>query len=320
MASLFPVLAYSQNEVIDISRDSKVQLRLIDRLIDLGTHHREIEGFFSQLDSNVDQYIEARSASERVHSFDIDIATKENQIRELDRTLAHTNFQLQKDWDRRAGLIKQIGETATQYGEVVKSVAQDGNAAELPDLSEDDKEDPDLQSYYGSVAQALEKLKGQIEEDIQVFEETMVTAETNRQQWQDKKDLWDKSFQQFLQEIGGEQAALSAQRTKLAEDVEGLKEKRQFFAQQAADFPEQAQQYESLLDQLDGAKGRLYQARSAVYAELTKKSSGRLRLNLKMGADRSKFDQALEDLFHGDEHSTKIPRATCSVDVTQVVC
>ena len=38
VASLFPVLAYSQNEVIDISQDTNVQLRLIDRLIDLDTY------------------------------------------------------------------------------------------------------------------------------------------------------------------------------------------------------------------------------------------------------------------------------------------
>ena len=299
VASLFPVLAYSQNEVIDISRDSNVQLRLIDRLIDLETHYSTIDECVSLLDSKVGQYIEARSASEWVQSFDIDIATKENLIRELDRTLAHTNFQLQKDWERRAGLIKQIAETANQYGKAVKSIALDGNTDELPDLSGHDKEDIDLQSYYDAVAQALGELKAQIEKDIQVFEGTMVTLETHRQRWQDKKDLWDKSFRQFLQEIGGEQAALATQRTKLAEDVEELKAKRQIFVQQAAEFPEQAQQYETLLDQLDSAKTQLHRARSAVYAELTKKSSGRLRLNLKMGADRSSFDKALEDLFRG---------------------
>ena len=62
VASLFPVLAYSQNEVIDISRDSNVQLRLIDRLIDLETHRSKIEECVSLLDTKVGQYIEARSA------------------------------------------------------------------------------------------------------------------------------------------------------------------------------------------------------------------------------------------------------------------
>ena len=92
VASLFPVLAYSQNEVIDISRDTNVQLRLIDRLIDLAEHHREIGQYISQLDSVCDQYIEARSASEKIQLLDVDIATKQNQIRELDRALAHDNF------------------------------------------------------------------------------------------------------------------------------------------------------------------------------------------------------------------------------------
>ena len=132
-----------------------------------------------------------------------------------------------------------------------------------------------------------------------MFEETMVTAESHRQRWQDNKDLWDKEFQKFLQETGGEQAALSTQRTKLAAEVEDLKQTRQAFVQRAAQFPRHAKEYESLLDQLDRAKRRLYEARLAVYVELTKKSSGRLKLNLKAGADKSKFDHALQGLFHG---------------------
>ena len=299
VASLFPVLAYSQNEVIDISRDTNVQLRLIDRLIDLDTYHREIGDYISQLESNTDQYIEARTASEMVQSYDVDIATKENRIRELDRTLAHANFQKQKAWDRRAGLIKQIAETATQYGEVAKSVVRDEDAAQLPSLSKDDEDDPELKSYQGRVAQALGKLRAEIQGTIQVFEETMVTAESHRRRWQDNKGLWDKEFQTFLQETGGEQAALSTQRTKLAAEVEDLKQTRQAFVQRAAQFPRHAKEYESLLDQLDRAKRRLYEARSAVYVELTEKSSGRLRLNLKAGADRSQYDHVLEDLFRG---------------------
>ena len=299
VASLFPVLAYSQNEVIDISRDGNVQLRLIDRLTDLTIHYREIATFISQLEINTDKYIEARLASERVQSFDIDIATKENQIHELDRTLGHANFQMQKTWERRAGLIEKITQTATQYGEAAQKTAQEGEDSELPSLSEDDENDVEFQSYYSAVAQALAKLQTELQADIQVFEETMVGAEVQRHNWQAKKDLWDKDFQEFLLETGGKQAALSTQRSKLASEVDDLKQERQIFAQRASEFQQHAQEYESLLDKLDRAKGGLYQARSAVYMELTEKSSGRLRLTLKAGADKTKYDHTLEELFRG---------------------
>ena len=147
--------------------------------------------------------------------------------------------------------------------------------------------------------QALSKLQTAIKGDINVFNDTMVKADLHRQKWQDMKNLWDIEFQEFLQETGGEQAALSAQRTRLAAEVKDLNQRRQAFLQRASEFQGRALQHETLLDQLDDAKGHLYQARSAVYCELTKKSSGRLKLNLKAGADRSKFDQALEGLFRG---------------------
>ena len=299
LASLFPVLAYSQNEVIDISRDTNVQLGLIDRLIDLEPYHRAIVESVSKLESNTHQYMESRSAAEMVHSFDVDIATKEKRIQELDRTLAHANFQKQKDWDRRAGLVHEIATTAVQYGENAKTIVQHTEDALVSGLSKNDEGDPELKSYHGVVAQALDKLQTAIRGDIQAFEEAMVAAENYRQRWQDNKDKWGKEFQTFLQEVGGEQAALSTQRTMFATEVEDLKRKRQDFAQQAAAFPRYAELYESLLDQLEQAKNRLYEARAAVYIELTEKSSSRLRLSLKLEADRSKYERALEDLFRG---------------------
>ena len=213
--------------------------------------------------------------------------------------MAHANFQMQKDWERRAALVKQIAETATQYGEVAKSVVRERETIQLPSLSEDDNKDIELQSYYGAISQALGKLQKQFEADIHLFDETVTEAESFRGRWQNKKDLWDKEFQEFLQETGGAQAALSAQRTKLEAEVEVLRQKRQSFAQLADQFQGLAEKYESILDKLDSAKGRLYQARSAVYVELTEKSSGRLTLSLKAGADKSKYDHALEKLFRG---------------------
>jgi len=299
IASLMPVLAYSQNEVIDISRNSNVQLLLIDRLVDVGPHHREIEALFSQLESNVNQYMEARSASEMVQALDKDIATKENQIRELDRTLDHPNFQTQKDWERRGGLVGQIADSALKFGQSAKGVVTDENSAQLPEPTEEDAQDVELNLYQGAVAQALGKLRTDLEEAIQTFESEMVTADVIRQQWHAKKDQWDKDFLEFLRETGGEQEALSAQRTRLAAEVEELNQERHAFVQKAAEFPQMEQEREGLLDQLDAAKKRLYQARATVYAQMTEKSNGTLKLILNADADRSKFDSGLESLFQG---------------------
>ena len=164
----------------------------------MGVYHREIEEYVSQLESNTDQYIKARSASEKVQSLDVDIATKQNHIRELDRALAHVNVQKRKDWDRRAGLIKQIKETTIQYGEVVKDTAQGGDAAQLPSLSPDDEKDPELQSYHSAAAQGLGQLQTEIQGELQVFEDTMAAADSHRARWQDRKDLWDKEFEKVL--------------------------------------------------------------------------------------------------------------------------
>ncbi len=166
-------------------------------------------------------------------------------------------------------------------------------------FSEEEENDSEFRSYHDLVAQALAKLQADIQENIRVSEVAIAAAEHHRRQWQIRKNEWDKQFQIFLEEAGGEQVALSRQRTKLAKEVEELKERRQNFLQLAETFPRRVEEYESLLDDLIAAKKRLYEARSAIYIELTQKSSGRLRLNLKADADHTRYARALEQLFRG---------------------
>ena len=299
VSSLFPVLAYSQNEVIDISRDSSVQLSLIDRMIDLEGPSRDIEECVSKLESIVVKYIEARSASERVHDFDMDIATKKIKIKELDFTLSNAHFQEQQYWERRAGQLQEASKLATGFAEVARGVVQNGRAFQLPSLSDEDQKDVELRSYFRELSQVIARIQSDFEGCLVEFENTLVTASMYRRRWQYKREIWDRKFQEFLQEAGGEQAALATQRTKLAGELGELEEKRQAFVELATKFQEYKEEYGKLLDQLDCAKERLYQTRSKVYVELTNRSSGRLKLELKAGADRSSFNGALEDLFRG---------------------
>ncbi|GAH77276.1 unnamed protein product, partial [marine sediment metagenome] len=52
MSILFPILAYSQNEVIKISEDEAAQLRLIDSFIDTSVFKEETRRLFSDLKKN----------------------------------------------------------------------------------------------------------------------------------------------------------------------------------------------------------------------------------------------------------------------------
>ena len=93
---LFPVLVYSQNEVIDISRDTNVQRLLIDRLIDVEAHYREIEPIKEKLCANTDEYVEALFAADKTAALEAEIATRESQIQELDRLLGDPKFAEKK--------------------------------------------------------------------------------------------------------------------------------------------------------------------------------------------------------------------------------
>ena len=90
---MFPILAYRQNEVIDISRNSDIQLLLIDKLVDVKPHNQAIDEVKSELRPNLNEYLESREAFEEAQSIDVEIATKRTKIQELNRILEHPKFQ-----------------------------------------------------------------------------------------------------------------------------------------------------------------------------------------------------------------------------------
>jgi hypothetical protein len=300
LKDLFPILAYRQNEVIGISRNSDIQLLLIDKLVDVKPHNQAIDEVKSELRPNLNEYLESRAAFEEVQSIDVEIATKRTKIQELNRILEHPKFQERTVWDRQTLVIDQIENAAKLVANgIKKSIEPDSSAATLG-LTDEDKKSAVISNFHAALIEGREKLSADIEIALQLFEETLEKSRMDQiNPWNEKKESWEQEYAEFLQTVGGEQEGIDIQRTTLVGEEESLKQKRQEYASKADGFNRLSTARNQLLDRLDQAVQKRFDERSGAYVQLTEKNAGRLQLNLLPGANKSNFDHHLVELFGG---------------------
>lgn len=299
VSKLFPVLIYSQNEVIYISADTNVQRLLIDRLIDVEAHHRVIEPIKVKLRENTDEYVDALFAAEKTAALEMDIATHESQIRELDRLLGDPKFVEKKDWDRRADLLADIEGQAQALVDEIRGATRADLLARIPQLEEEDKGDPDISEYHLTVSGAGQQLVRAVQQAIETYEQALRSAGAIRARWDKRKAKWEKEFDEFLKTAGGEREALARQRRKLQRDLTDLKNQRAELVATANQLQKCSEEREDTLDALDQARRNLHDTRLGVYTELTTKSDGQLRLELLADEDRSAFINGITGLCQG---------------------
>lgn len=295
---IFPLLAYSQGEAIDIARDPSIQLRLIDRLLDVDEVSHEIEGIQAELATNCNAYVTGHFASERIASLSVVLATEEARIKEFDKVLGDPKFTEKKKWDQELKSFDRLKEEVDAGVEAVQgSIDGVGISLSQDDLGE--HVSAELTKFHGQVEEATKILVSGLTSALKRYETTIAKTESVRKAWDAKYKAWDVGFQEFLLKAGGQQAALSKQRSAAQKKLDELKKERKKETVAASGLAGHRKNRETLLDRLDDAVNRLHMARSAKYEELTKKSNGRLRLTVDHGANRAGALEGLVDLCQG---------------------
>jgi len=98
---LFPILAYSQTEVIKIAEDKNAQLQLMDRFIDTRPTEAEITDIRARLSSNDATLHEAIHARGRLDNCQREIRTLTEQIEAINRSLANPLFDSVKTVEKK---------------------------------------------------------------------------------------------------------------------------------------------------------------------------------------------------------------------------
>ena len=300
---LFPILAYSQTEVIGISRSERAQLDLLDGFLDIPGHRQKVSSVRSRLTKNARSLADSVNAGEEVAALSRDLATTRAQLREIDRSLAASAVDPLLTATYRLVIRKSEAVAKHQQvlvdlkgavGDAISEIA----SLELPDVPEEFLHDALVEAVARAVSASLEDTRAKLVSGKEAVEQAISQMCVQVDNWSKGSDQVRQEYSEALQEEGGraeEESRRQELDLRLEETNARLEERTNRTSQRSSLESERSQ----LLDELDGEYDRFHALRGGLYQRLANASNGRLKLELIEGADRSEFAEALKSFTEG---------------------
>lgn len=302
--ALFPILAYSQTEVIKIAENKEAQLELTDRFIDKRPHEQAICQLQEQLQQNDTHWSAALEAQGRLLESESEIATLQAQIDQINRTLSHPLFEQMKQleakraaFESRCGFVARLRQRANQWAGEVSQLTPEA----LPPYLR-----PDLEEQQAITLQARERVSEVLNQLATELEDMETTIGRSLQSWLPELENTRTQYTTLLQQGAGDQQAQERQRQRLEEQKRSLEAKAGRYRDLVGRLDELQQTRHRLLDELAQAHRRYYQLRKVKFEELTRLSDGKLRLSLEHAANRADYEARLVELLKGGANAPQI--------------
>lgn len=303
---LFPILAYSQTEVIKIAEDKNAQLKLMDRFIDTRTIEAEIDFCRAKLQVNDVALNQAIMAKGRLDNYQRDIQTLREQIESINKSLANPLFDAMKAAEKKKERFEDQINFIDEIIDMVREWQVDiGNHAldNLPEALADDQtlimQQTRADQAKLAASQGLSNIVRQI---ITIKEQSNEAFET----WKPEFDNVSEAYTNLLKEIGGDREAKERERKQLEKQL-NMKEKEEHnFRTLSENLVDLLSNRNSLLDQLERAYHKKFENRKEKYDELTKLSDDKLQLILHHAANRTEYEENLTELLRGGQNAPSV--------------
>ena len=298
-SELFPILAYSQNEAISISRHHRAQLALVDGFVDSASIELRQEGHREKLKEIATQLADCMAADEELPAQRGRVATYRTRLREVEARIENPVFAEMQIWetvrDHIGGSLKLAGEVETiiadslqrlECASVPAPLTTKGHGAEMASrmLKHAITMRDGVRDSIGSSKASAAMGRGSLDRAHQGFLEELSAAKAR-----------------YLAAIaeGEDQEDLERSRDQLSRDLRKHVKTESALVQKAQQQDELKKKWRDILGKIEDDKDEIFRRRLAKYRELTVQSDGKIRLNIEPAADRSRFRQRLETLSTG---------------------
>ena len=298
-SELFPILAYSQNEAISISRNHRAQLALVDGFVDSTSIERRQNSRREELRGIDTDLAECMAAQEELPPQRRLVATCKERLHEVEDKIDNPVFDEIQIWEsvrehigRSLTLAEHVEDTATQ---AIEGIDRE-NACKPFDAKGHGKD------MANQVLKHAASMKDGVRDAIAAAQ---VSAAI-------KRTCLDESHREFVEAFalvktrylsavgeGEDQEDLEQSRDRIGRELRELEKTEPDLEQKAQRQIDLKSERRELLRKVKQDSDELFRRRLQKYNELSDQSHGKIRLNIEKSADKSKFRQRLEQLVTG---------------------
>jgi len=301
IAQLFPVLAYSQTETLEIAKDPNAQLSLIDSFLDLATLESQIAALDESLLKSDIAVAEAEAANEQLAKAEKELETLEEKIGQLDRALKSKEFDALQELKPKSDLMTKVEGFAEEIEGTVAGVADSLRQCLVPKVPAALAGDREVAKLIGELDVELNKLVTSARQIATGGEKLAKRARDASGAWDRAVSAKKKEYEKFVKTQGGERPAVLARKMALEKQKPGLARSVHILKSRIASLPKLRTERTSLLARLDAEIEKRHEMRKQKYADLTTASHGRLELSLTKGGERGPYVELLSRLKTGSK-------------------
>ena len=303
---LFPILAYSQTEVIKIAEDKNAQLQLMDRFIDTRPVEAEIADFQVRLSENDTALHQAIHARGQLENSQREIRTLKEQIESINRSLANPLFDSMKAAEKKKEFFEEKISNVDELIEKVREWQIELGNLSLTDSSEELLEDPVLKQQHVKANQAKSILSQALANSIPQLVSVKEDITKSFNAWIPEFTKVAEAYNALLKEIGGDREAKERERRRLEKQLSIQEKEERDCRTLGENLAELLSIRNEYLDQLERAYRRKFDIRKEKYDELTILSDEKLQLILNHAADRTNYENNLSELLRGGQNAPSV--------------
>lgn len=302
---IFPVLAYSQNEIIKIAEDEQAQLRLIDSFYDSSTFHGQIHDIVNRLSAVDRSYADAINAVP-------ELIEASEELRTLEEKLRHVNSSLEDELFKEMELLEKKEEEFQKHlryhDELTSSIdafiASLNSEMQPPSGSVQFNEDTELTDAYKLSNESFSQIQTELSTCKEKIDANRANLTKIRDEWISLFTETKTKYEEMLTQAGGDKNELEKERKALSEHISTVRKKVEKYQKKTEKLDEYCEERNKLLDNLEDVYTDYYHTRKKVFDDLTGKAGGRLELKIEKGANRDKFIEELVSVFGRLKSST----------------
>ena len=298
VSQLFPILAYSQTEVIKIAESEGAQLRLLDSLIDPRPFQNAIAEIQEQLDRNDRLVAEGLEACVKAEDWREEIATLDEEIANIDRLLSSPLLARIKAAESKKGAFEEQIAYLDELLGIQEDCLEQIVGREPPSLADEMSSDSLLQAQYARSCSVRQDFLDTLRHLATRIRAVYLDVSEAEAAWLPEFDAMRAKYEAELR--GSNRARLEARRRQLVKQRDDAERELERYRKLAdEDLPALRVQRDRLLDRLEEQHRAYFEVRKAKFDHLTQASGGRLRLALTHATNRNQYTSALTDLLKG---------------------
>ena len=295
-ASICPLAAFSQGEILEYSREPVGRMTLVDSSVDLDLTNGAIDAALGSMKANAREVIAARARVRQLEEESGAEPSLAEQVRQLTDLFKTDAVKEQSSWATEQTALKR----AKDRLESQRIPQMDLPGAEI---HESVTENSDL---FSTAAIALTEVKTRIDSAVDEISKALTSASASvgevQTTWSQRFEAFKRQLDEELEKIdaGASLAALRASLEQLQSKLSNAQATKTELDQEAKpELTRLESEREELLTSLHEARRQRRELRRARVAELNSKAAGFVKLDIPSSGDESEFRQALDRIKVG---------------------